>query len=151
MSISQKIKDARERKGLTDLQIAEKVGISIYEYGDVEAYDNEAQSVLDLKYLKKLCSALNINLFELFSFEKGDNVNNNYDLDRRDLIVSSYRNKLAISQDKLGDKVGFHGHVIYKMETDRDFLESWCLEDIVSLANVLDIPPWVLIGKIDDE
>lgn len=148
MSISEKIKAAREQLGLTDVKAAEKVGLSIYEYGDLESYDNEAETVLDLGKLKKLCETLEIDLFELFSLDRPESHYLTYDLERRNDIVSERRNALGLSQDELGDKVSFYGHVIQEMEDDSDFLESWCLEDVIALAKSLNVPSWVLIGKV---
>lgn len=132
---------------MTDVQVAENAGLSIYEYGDLESYDNEAETVLDLKKLKALCEVLEINLFDMFSLEKPQSGYLSYDLKKRDDIVLERREALGFTQDELGDKVGFHGYVIQEMESDREFLESWCLEDVIALAKVLGLPPWVLIGE----
>jgi len=37
--------------------------------------------------------------------------------------------------------------VIQEMESDSEFLESWCLEDVIALAETLGLPPWILIGE----
>jgi transcriptional regulator with XRE-family HTH domain len=146
MAIAEKIKMARKYQKLSDVVVAERAGLSIYEYGDIEAYDNEAETVLDLKRLKKLCKVLEINLFDLFSLEKPQSCYLNHDLEKRNSIIYKRRNELGLTQDELGDKVGFYGFIIQEMESDGEFLESWCLEDIVTLAKILDIPTWVLIG-----
>lgn len=147
MPVSETIKSARERKRMTDVQVAEKTGLSIYEYGDLESYDNEAETVLDLKKLKVLCKVLEISLFDMFSLEKPQSNYFHYDKKERNDIVFNRRKALGFTQDELGDKVGFHGYVIQEMESDSEFLESWCLEDVVSLAETLGLPPWVLIGE----
>lgn len=147
MFISEIIKSAREHKGITDVQAAKKIGLSIYEYGDLESYDNEAETVLDLKRLKTLCAILDINLFDMFSLEKPQSSYLSYNLKKRDSIILDRRKVLGFTQDELGDEIGFHGCVIQKMESDSNFLESWCLEDVIALAKTLGLPPWVLIGE----
>lgn len=147
MSVADAIKAARERKGLTDVEAADRSGLSIYEYGDVEAYDHEAAAVVNLKHLKALCRVLDIDLFELFSLEKPQSSFLSYDLNRRDAIILDRRTALTLTQDELGDKVSFNRIAIQEMESDSAFLETWCLEDIVQLAEALGVPPWVLIGR----
>lgn len=132
---------------MTDIQVAAKAGLSIYEYGDLEAYENEAETVLDLRKLKALCEVLEISLFDMFSLERPQSSYLSLNLKRRNDIVLTCREALGFSQDELGDKVGFHGYAIQEMENDSEFLESWCLGDVIALADILGLPPWVLIGE----
>jgi len=51
-----------------------------------------------------------------------------------------------LSQDDLGDRVGFEPVAIVAMESDPEFLESWSVGLVQELAAVLGLPPQVLLG-----
>ena len=140
-TINNQIRNARERKGWTDVFTAEKVGLSIHEYDDVEAYEDEVRNVLSLATLRRLCAALDLDLYELFSISPTPPYPGG-----RATLVKDRRQILGLSTEEVGDKVGFYGHVIEEMEQNEEFLESWCLDDILELAKVLGVPPASFLG-----
>ncbi len=75
MSVNEKIRLIRETKGLTQEQIAEKLGISPTAYGDIERGDNDPK----LSKLQKIAEILEMPLSDLIdSSDKGTlNINFN--------------------------------------------------------------------------
>ena len=68
MSINEKIRLIRETKGLTQEQVAEKIGISPSVYGDIERGENDPK----LSKLQKIADAFDMQLSELVDLtEKG--------------------------------------------------------------------------------
>jgi len=61
-------------------------------------------------------------------------------------MIRARRANLGLTQDQLGDLIGFETVAIVNMEKDPDFLESWSGELIVELAGYLEVPAQVLLG-----
>jgi hypothetical protein len=59
-SVARRIADARHRTGLTEKQLAERLGISLPAYCDLESYDDEAFTCLSLGQLRDLGVALGV-------------------------------------------------------------------------------------------
>lgn len=146
MKINEKIKERREHLGLSDTDIVERTNISIYEFGDIEAYPDELITVTYLKEVKELCVILKFDVFELFGISshyplKSEKETNhiNYTLPRQKLIKKK-REELKLSQEELGDNIGFNIIAIEEMEKDEEFLEKWTMELIIKLAKELKLP-----------
>lgn len=71
MSVNEKIRSIREAKGLTQEQVAEKLGISSSVYGDIERGENDPK----LSKLKKIAEAFEIELSELVDLSEKGNLN----------------------------------------------------------------------------
>jgi transcriptional regulator with XRE-family HTH domain len=68
MSVNEKIRLIRETKGLTQEQVAEKLGMCVNSYGDIERGDSD----IKLSKLEKIAELFEIKLSELFELnEKG--------------------------------------------------------------------------------
>lgn len=144
----QTITERREALGIQDTIIAAKLGITISSYDDIEAYDDEIFSTVELSVIKKLCELLKLDFFELFSWQCsfcGEHKPHNawYTLPRNDLIQRS-REMLGISQHELADRLGFEDVAVEDMEKEEDFLESWTLDLIENLSKELKIPFQIL-------
>jgi transcriptional regulator with XRE-family HTH domain len=63
------IKSRRVSLGLTDVQVAEKTGVSIYEYGDIEQHIDEISTVTELGQVRRLCKALDLDMFQLVALD----------------------------------------------------------------------------------
>jgi len=145
MKINEKIAQRRKEMGISEKELAEKTGLGIYYYGDVEAYEHEVMQILELSKFKLICQILDLEPLDLLEgLREGSDEILNYE--PRNMLINRKRIELGLSEEELGDKVGFYGRVIHEMEHDPDFLESWCLEDIIVLANILDIPKQVLLN-----
>jgi transcriptional regulator with XRE-family HTH domain len=73
MKINEAIKQARLAAGLSDLELARRLGKTITEYMDIEYYDDELASVEDLHVVRELCQILHIDPFNLLGIDK-DNI-----------------------------------------------------------------------------
>jgi transcriptional regulator with XRE-family HTH domain len=144
------IKSRREALGLTDVQVAEATGLSIHEYGDIEQHADEIFTVTELRQVRKLAARVGIDLFQLFDLscafcEQSQSFQQEYSLPRNELIRRQ-RTALGLTQDQLGDQIGFDVVAIQDMETSEDFLEGWSFELIRDLAKILKTPVQVLLG-----
>jgi transcriptional regulator with XRE-family HTH domain len=74
MSINEKIRLIRETKGLTQEQVAEKLGVSPTAYGDIERGDNDPK----LSKLQKICEILEIPLADLIDLSDKGTLNINF-------------------------------------------------------------------------
>jgi DNA-binding XRE family transcriptional regulator len=150
--VNQTIREARTRLRLRDTDVAARAGLSIHEYCDVESYEDEAFRVVHLGKMRRLCDVLGLDILDLFaigcaSCGKREQVATGHQ-GPRDEMIRARRANLGLTQDQLGDLIGFETVAIADMETDPDFLETWSVELIVELAGHLELPAQVLLGVI---
>lgn len=74
MSVNEKIRLIRETKGLTQEQVAEKLGVSATAYGDFERGDNDPR----LSKLKKIAEILEMPLSDLVDLSEKGTLNINF-------------------------------------------------------------------------
>lgn len=149
MEMNQRIKHQRERLGLTKLKVADASRLSIHQYDDIEAYADELIESVPLYFVKKLCAALELNLIDLVTegcafcvdpASYGDAYNA-----WRSTLVKRCRDDLSLTQEQLGEKVGFASAEIDLIESYPAHLESWGLSNIETLADALRVPEQVLL------
>jgi transcriptional regulator with XRE-family HTH domain len=115
MSVNEKIKLIREAKGLTQEQVAEKLGISPTAYGNIERGDNDPK----LSRLQEISDVLGITVSELLDLtdktvlninlnrkDKGKNKYNVYlssssELEKQQLIIELKDKELAMQQREI--------------------------------------------------
>jgi transcriptional regulator with XRE-family HTH domain len=112
MSVNEKIRTIRETKGLTQEQVAEKLGISTSVYGDIERGENDPK----LSKLQKIAEAFEIELSELVDLTDKGNLNvtfntctqkrfyigsSNTELEKQQLIVALKDKELAMQQREI--------------------------------------------------
>ena len=85
MSVNEKIKLIREAKGLTQEQVAEKLGISSTAYGNIERGNNDPK----LSKLEKIAEILGIKLPELVDSSENGILNINFKNKQRDVYLGS--------------------------------------------------------------
>lgn len=144
------IKARRAALGLSELDVANLCGLSVYEYGDIEQHRDELFEVTHLRQAKYLCDALDLEPFEIFGLVCAFCTNkaacqDDYSLPRNEL-VRKQRVALGFSPDDLGDAIGFETVAIENMEDDPDFFEGWSFELISELASVLKVPPQIFLA-----
>ena len=81
MSVNEKIRLIRETKGLTQEQVAEKLGVSPTVYGDIE----RGNTNLKLNRLEQIAEILGIKLSELVGSGENGNLNINFKNKQRDV------------------------------------------------------------------
>ena len=68
--IAARIKALRNESGKTDVEVADLLELSIYEYGDLESYDKEIIDVVSVKTAARLARLYNQSLLQLLVPEK---------------------------------------------------------------------------------
>src|SRR5229473_4057443 len=58
-SAARRIAEARAKAGLSDVDVARRLGITVDSYADLETYDGEAFTAISLGTLRALASVLN--------------------------------------------------------------------------------------------
>lgn len=149
MKPNEKIKARRKELGLTDIEVAKLVELSIYEYGDVEQHAHEIFEVVALQEAKKICIALGFVFFELFDMHcafcvEGKPHTEDLSLLRNELIASR-RKKLGLSREELGNRVGFYEVEIENLENNPEHIEAWPIDFIKDLAVIIDVPIQILM------
>ncbi len=144
------IKKRRIELGLTESDISSLVDLTRSEYSDIELHDDEICTVTDLCRLKKICVVLGFDLLDLLElkcvFCEGEAIfAEDFLLPRNELIVNR-RMKMAISKEELGERVGFNEMEIENLENNSEHLETWPIDFINDLANVIDVPIQILMN-----
>jgi transcriptional regulator with XRE-family HTH domain len=140
------IQKAREQAGMSDTEVAARSGLSIYEYGDVEAYDDEFTTAIPLRAAKAICGALHLNLTELLALEPlaGADLRSAFPADlvglSRNVVLRKRRESLGLSIPEVADAIGFEDIAIEQAEADCGHLESLPIQVIAGLAVRLKLP-----------
>lgn len=150
MNVNEKIKKNREAAGLTVAEAAKLIPLSWNEYFDVELHPDEIFSAVALSKLKKICEIFKVDFLDLFDLkcsfcEENKEFLADYSLPRNELIRKR-RMEMGISQEELGDRVGFYGVEVQNLENTPDHIETWVLENIKELATAINVPLQLLLG-----
>ncbi len=149
MTVNELLRDQRTRLGLTEAEVAGRAGLSLDEYRDVEQHEDEAVQVLRLRNLRLLCSVLALDPLDLFGVPCAFCARTDSGLvsgGGRQEVVRSRRVALGWSQAELAERIGFEAGVVDDIERDPEYLEGWSVELVLSLAQVLGVPPQVLLN-----
>lgn len=148
--INEKIKARRLALGLTDVSVAEELGVSIAAYIDIEGDESEILTLIPLNKVRKLCDILHLNCLELFGLSCAfceTNQNTYYEKNGRDELIKTKRLEKGLTTEDLADRVGYYGASIEAIEAgDTNHLDSWVFEEVLDLAKNLDLPPQLLLG-----
>lgn len=149
-NVNERIAERRQQLGLSDIEVAERTGLSIHEYGDLEQHAEEPFEVVPLGRLRAVCDTLKLSLAELLPREmlscERSEASISLHEGRRNAIVEARRKKLELSRQELGDRLGFPAETVKLMEEDPDFLERWPIGYVRDVARELGIPLHVLLG-----
>jgi len=106
-SVAQRVRQARERCGLTFESIAEQLGIHPSEYWDLEIHDDEAFTCMSVDELAQISSILGISVDEML-FDERDappGVQTPFEVVAARLVDVARQQGLTIAE--LGDRVGW--------------------------------------------
>lgn len=149
-TFNQKIRKRRTELRLSDIVVAEKCGLSIHEYSDVEQHADEIMTAVPLKKVKQICDILSINLLDLLEIQceyclgkESYDSEHSLPLNR---LISVTRTSMGISKDELADRLGFFIDAVDEMEEDENYLENWPIDIITNLSNELNLPIQILLG-----
>ena len=106
--IANRIENLRVESGKTDVEVALYLGLSIYEYGDLEAYDNEIIDVISIKTARRLAALYQESLLEFLCPEQEkwpeEQLSWRNMADRTVEVI----NKEALSVEEAEDQVGWY-------------------------------------------
>ncbi len=148
-ALSKEIKSRRLKLRLDDIFVAHQARLSIHEYYDIEAYSDELFSVVPLYHVKKICGILKLDFLSLFDIpcvfcNKATPHIEDYWLNRASLVHKK-RIAMNLSEKDLANMVGFDEKEIKYIETYSAHLESWVIDNVIKLAEQIDIPPQILL------
>jgi transcriptional regulator with XRE-family HTH domain len=147
--IPEQIVTRREELGLSEVDVAEACGMSIYEYGDVEAYDNELVQQVDLSHAKRLCRVLNLDFLTLVGAGKDTTDRQAEDSNAgrmlRNEIFQQARLRLGLSVEHVADVVGYEPIAIESIETDPNDIETRSVKLFLDLCQVLQLDPRLVL------
>ena len=105
--VARRAREARERLGLSEADVAARLGIRPSEYWDIERYDSEAFDVFDVELLTRLSSVLGMSLDALlFGSNDAHPISRTpYRVVVERLLAAAAREGLTIEQ--LSDRVGW--------------------------------------------
>ncbi len=150
MDINQEIKRRREEIGLTDTEAASQVGLSIHEYTDIEQHADEIFTLVKLNTIKRICELLQLDIFDLFKMQCAFCEGNIQYLPcystPRNRLIRKRRLELGITEEELGERLGFEATAISNMERAPHFLETWPFNFIKELSTIINVPIQILMG-----
>ncbi|ABC82295.1 helix-turn-helix domain-containing protein [Anaeromyxobacter dehalogenans] len=147
MKVNDRLRAQRTKLGLTDAEVASGAQLSRDEFRDLEQHEDEAVHVLHLRNLRLLCEVLGVDALDLLGIPCASCAGSDVGRSRggRHDVVRERRVALGLSQADLADRIGFEAGVVDDIERDPDYLERWSAGLVLSLAEVLAVPPQVLL------
>jgi transcriptional regulator with XRE-family HTH domain len=132
MSIAKIIRDRRLELGLSDVEVAEKLGLTPSGLGDLELHDDELETAISLGTVRCLCSLLGLSLRQVLKMPVGDATLLSEEQWPGE-VMRLRREQGGHSQLDLAERVGFDEATIKSLETIPSFgntLPIFLLKDI---------------------
>ena len=143
MSPNEMIAERRRTLGLTETEVAKKVGISVSAYEDAESYPHELREQFSVGQANRLCITLGLDLCELYELGRAEGP---LAIPKRGDLVAAARTRLGLSPGEVGERIGFEGWVVEAIERDDAFLdEKVSVQTAIALAASLGIEPCSLL------
>ena len=146
IKIHEYIRQEREKSGFTLHEMANRIGITMEEMWDIENDENEIFDAVDIRLIKKIALALNKSPLEIVGIESVDR-DVLQSQNRRHEIIREKRIHQHMTQEELGDVIGFMEKAIQEIENDSQAIEYLLpYSAVIALSQCLDIPLQYLIG-----
>lgn len=132
MSISKIIRDKRLELGLSDVEVAEKLGLTPSALGDLELHDDELETAISLGTVRRLCNLLGLSLRQILNIPVSDATLLSEEQWPGE-VLKLRREQSGQSQLDLAERVGFDEATIRSLETVPSFgntLPIFLLKDI---------------------
>ena len=145
MYYGQKVKQLRERVGVSQKQLASLIDVSVSRYTH---YENEDE-ILPIKYLIQLCDYFKVSLDYVFGFSEITIYSNEKEgsfLDITGIRLKAFRKGNKITQDKIAQVLNVDRSTIAKYESGHYLISTLFLYTICKKYNV---SADYLLGKID--
>ena len=147
MNYGQKVKELRERNGITQKELAEYLEIDAKLYSHYETEDR----IIPCKHLYAISLYFNVSLDYLFGFTNIKNYETNKKLDINKgevgIKLKELRKELKLTQTKLADILNTTQSVIAEYEKGKNLIATPFLYTICKKYN---ISADYLLGKIDN-
>jgi transcriptional regulator with XRE-family HTH domain len=141
----QRIREARQKAGLSPVDVASGIGLTISEYEDIEQYADEFTSSFSLAKAKALCVFLGLDVVDVVEQELlGGNLPLELPTDFRGLLrkqlLRKRRQSLGLSEAEVADAIGFEHIAIHEAEAHDRFLDTLPIQVLADLAKHLQLP-----------
>lgn len=146
MKPNEKLKCQRTNLGYSEEIVANSGGVSVSEYSDLEAYEDEIFNVAHLGEIRKICNILDMSILDLIGLDSCRSA------DRNKLEDTLYTKRLekGMSTLDVSDAVGIDESFVIHAEKDASSLDGWVIEPIRDYASVLEIPLACIISPHGD-
>src|SRR5262249_26565000 len=142
------IKQQRELLGFSLADVANRIGVSIAAYRDVEWYDDELTRVLPLERLRLLAKVLGLEL-ELLVGTRSRAERSSAARKPPDVRIAEGRRQAGVPGGTMPKDIGFDETFVRLVETDDWALEAYSYDDLkrvadylkLDAADLLDAPP----------
>jgi transcriptional regulator with XRE-family HTH domain len=142
--VMQAIRDQRIRLGLRDITVAQRAGLSIHEYCDLEQHEDEFATAVSLAKLRQVCHVLALKLRTLLGLEAVTVAEGEFSE-----MVRAARTARGLSHVELGDQIGFEEQTIASIESIPDFLETLPLVVVFDLERALGLERGALVREAE--
>jgi transcriptional regulator with XRE-family HTH domain len=135
--VAERVRDARERLGLSEAEVAERLGISDSEYQDIEFHDDEAFTVFSLNRLARLANVLGLRLEAMLFGPEAPPIAAPTGFATIANRLQQLAAKEGLTLDELGDRVGWElAGMLLNPESMGDALPVFGLYDLCSAVGV---------------
>lgn len=138
-SAARRIAEARSRLGLSDVDVADRVGITIHSYYDLEAYNDEAFTVTSLAKLGELARVLGTSARFILVAEDANQPTPVITFDVISRRLSERLAQAATTPEAFGEATGWD---VGGLLADPRSLAEWPVDGLYQLATALDLD-WV--------
>jgi transcriptional regulator with XRE-family HTH domain len=139
------IRERRLELGLSDVDVAKKLGLTIHEYGDIEQHDHELIEVVSIGTTHRLCDLLGLSLQQVFKISSVDEASHLFDGKRPGELVMQRREQKGYSVSDLAQRVGFDETTIESLETIPSFGNSLPVFLLNDIETELGLPEGSLV------
>jgi transcriptional regulator with XRE-family HTH domain len=105
--VARRIREARDRTGLSESLVADKLGMTLTEYRDVEFHDDEVFVSFSLKHLRALGEVLGLPLHQMLLGPDAEPVGPPTSSDEIARRISALAASQQVSIEELSDSVGW--------------------------------------------
>ena len=135
MNFAKAIRDRRIQLGLQAAAAAERLGLSIYEYGDVEQHADEFETAISTGTARQLCHVLGLELRSLLGLPQVTSK----EMKNVSELIRSTREGQKLSQVQLADRIGFNEETIRSLESTPEFVDTLPLSVLYELESALGL------------
>ena len=138
-SVADRIRQARLQAGLSDTEVARRVGLTVHTYFDLELTNDEAFTVVSLRHLVELGRILGTNPRVLFLGCEGEGVKQTVALADVSARLSKKMLEDGLTAEQLGDLIGWD---ITSLLRDPKSLLEFNVEALYAMCKAVDLD-WV--------